>query len=95
MDIEPATRDFRRAASRYLTPEEEALSDDPLLPGIVWCAKETLYKYAGRRELDLLRDLRILSVDIAAGRIVGRICDGEPLELQLRFVDGCVVVWRC
>ena len=46
VDIEPATRDFRRAASRYLTPEEEALSDDPLLPGIVWCAKETLYKYA-------------------------------------------------
>lgn len=44
VDIEPATRDFRRAASRYLTPEEEALSDDPLLPGIVWCAKETLYK---------------------------------------------------
>ena len=39
VDIEPATRDFRRAASRYLTPEEEALSDDPLLPGIVWCAK--------------------------------------------------------
>ena len=44
VDIEPATRDFRRAASRYLTPEDEALSDDPLLPAIVWCAKETLYK---------------------------------------------------
>ena len=47
VDIEPATRDFRRAASRYLTPEEEALSDDPLLPGIVWCAKETICTSCG------------------------------------------------
>ena len=42
VDIEPASRDFSRAESRYTTPSERALSDDPLWPGIVWCAKEAL-----------------------------------------------------
>ena len=49
VDIEPVTRNFGRVLSRYMTPEEQALADDPLLPAAVWCAKETLYKYAGRR----------------------------------------------
>ena len=72
VDIEPQARDFSRAASRYLTPEEEALSDEALLPGIVWCAKEALYKLAGRRELDFRRDLHIVRLDLAAGPIPGQ-----------------------
>ena len=75
VDIEPATRDFRRAASRYLTPEEEALSDDPLLPGIVWCAKETLYKYAGRRELDFR-----ICTSCGSTLLPGRWRDGSETE---------------
>ena len=87
VDIEPATRDFRRAASRYLTPEEEALSDDPLLPGIVWCAKETLYKYAGRRELDFRRDLHVVRLDLAAGTLAGRI------RLSVSLDEGFILVY--
>lgn len=67
VDIEPETRDFSRAAPRYMSPSELALSGDPLLPAAVWCAKEALYKYAGRRELDLLRDLRLLEADLGEG----------------------------
>ncbi|MFR9250149.1 MAG: 4'-phosphopantetheinyl transferase superfamily protein [Alistipes shahii] len=93
MDIEPATRDFRRAASRYLTPEEEALSDDPLLPGIVWCAKETLYKYAGRRELDFRRDLHVVRLDLAAGTLAGRIGNGEPVRLSVSLDEGFILVY--
>ena len=33
VDIEPETRDFSRAAPRYMSPSEQALSGDPLLPG--------------------------------------------------------------
>ena len=93
VDIEPATRDFRRAASRYLTPEEEALSDDPLLPGIVWCAKETLYKYAGRRELDFRRDLHVVRLDLAAGTLAGRIGNGEPVGLSVSLDEGFILVY--
>ena len=59
LDIERIDRRFDRILPRYLTPAEQALSDDPLFPAIAWCAKETLYKYAGRTGCDLLRDLRI------------------------------------
>ncbi len=59
VDIERIDRNFRRIRSRYLTPEEQRLSAHPLFPAIAWCAKETLYKYAGRQGLDLLDDLHI------------------------------------
>lgn len=88
VDIEPVTRNFGRVLSRYMTPEELALADDPLLPAAVWCAKETLYKYAGRRELDLLRDLRITEADLAAGCLAGRIAGGAPVAMRLLCRDG-------
>lgn len=83
VDIETLDRNFRRLASRYMTPAEAALSDDPRWPAAVWSAKETLYKYAGRRELDLLRDLSIERADLGHGIIRGRIAGGEPLRLFL------------
>lgn len=59
VDIERTDRDFSRALPRYLSPEEQRSSTHPRFPAVAWCAKEVLYKYAGRRELDLLRDLHI------------------------------------
>lgn len=95
VDIESVSRNFGAALARCMTPRERTLSTDERLGAALWCAKEALYKYAGRRELELQRDVQVLGVDFEAGRIVGRICGGEPLELQLRCIDGCVVVWRC
>ena len=86
--IQPVTRNFGRVLSCYMTPEEQALADDPLLPAAVWCAKETLYKYAGRRELDLLRDLRITEADLAAGCLAGRIAGGAMVAMRLLCRDG-------
>lgn len=59
LDIERVDRNFRRILPRYLSPTEQAISDDPHFPAIAWCAKETLYKYAGVPGCDLLHDLRI------------------------------------
>lgn len=64
VDIERRDRDFSRVVRRYLTPEEEALAADEVWPGAAWCAKETLYKLAGRRELDLRDDLRLLRAEL-------------------------------
>lgn len=93
VDIELVSRNFSRAVPRYMSSAEQALSDDPLLPAVVWCAKETLYKYAGRPGLDLLRDLHVESVDFAAGTVVGRIGSGEAVRLSLRTADGLVAVY--
>lgn len=83
VDIEPAARNFERAAPRYLTPDERMLSADPAWLAVAWCAKEALYKYAGRPGLDLLRDLRLEEVErctdgcgaVAGGRI-GELAEG-------------------
>ena len=91
VDVESLDRDFGRAAARYMTPIEAALCDDPRWPAVVWSAKETLYKYAGRRELDLLRDLRVEQPDWTAGTLVGRIGGGTPLRLRFFFLAGRVV----
>lgn len=77
-------RDFGRAAVRFASAEERQLSDSPLLLPALWCAKETLYKYSGRRNLDLLRDLRIERFDPDEGRMTGRICGESALEIGLR-----------
>ena len=93
VDIESLGRNFWRVASRYMTGAEAALCSDPRWPAVLWSAKECLYKYAVRRELDLLRDLRIEQVDFGAGTLVGRIGDGAPLRLCFLFLAGRVVVY--
>lgn len=93
VDIEPETRDFSRAVPRYMSPAEQALSDDPLLPAAVWCAKEALYKYAGRPGLDMLHDLRVEEVDFATCSVVGRIGGGNTIRLALRRADGFIAVY--
>lgn len=93
VDIERTDRDFGRAASRYMTFEEQALAGDPLLPAAVWCAKEVLYKYAGRRGLDLLRDLRVERADLGGGTLAGRICGGEPIAMSLCRTEEYLAVY--
>ncbi len=92
VDIEPADRDFTRAASRFLTPSEAVLADDPRWPGFVWCAKEALYKYAGGRHLDFREDLRIVSADLAAGHLTGCISCEPPVSLSAGCRGGFLVV---
>ncbi len=93
VDIEPIDRDFSRVAERCMSADERSLSDDPLLFAALWCAKETLYKYAGESELDLLHDLHIESIDLQTGHMVGRIKNGEPVELSVSQIDGFIVVY--
>ena len=51
VDIESVSRNFGAALARCMTPRERTLSTDERLGAALWCAKEALYKYAGRREL--------------------------------------------
>lgn len=64
VDIENADRDFERVSNKYIAEEErficESLGNDGY--GIMWCAKEALYKYSEKKELDLIRDIRIIDV---------------------------------
>lgn len=93
VDIESLARNFHQISSRYISEAESLLSDDPRLPAVLWCAKETLYKYAGRKELDLLRDIRIERVDFDRRTVTGRIGEGNPTELHILFYGEQLVVY--
>ncbi|MEG1699811.1 MAG: 4'-phosphopantetheinyl transferase superfamily protein [Alistipes sp.] len=93
VDIETENRNFTRVTSRYMSLAEQRLSANPLLAAAVWCAKEALYKFAGREGLDFVRDLHVEEVDFVAGRLVGRIENGEALELSIRRDGGCIAVY--
>ncbi|MFI3286498.1 MAG: 4'-phosphopantetheinyl transferase superfamily protein [Rikenellaceae bacterium] len=64
VDIEALTRNFERVASRYISPDEELLFGSlNSYKASIWSIKECLYKYAGVKELDLLNDLRVTSME--------------------------------
>ena len=95
VDMERLDRRFRHIQTKYLTAEEESLSDHPHFLAIAWCAKEALYKYAGERALDFRRDLRLLALDPEKeeGQLLAQIKDGEPLRLTVHLTDEQVLVY--
>lgn len=93
VDIESLSRNFERVASRYISPSERVLTEDSRLSAVMWCAKEALYKFARRKELDLLRDLHIDRLDMDAGEGAGRILDSGPIDLKIRFDTEFVAVY--
>ena len=93
VDAERLSRNFAGISSRYVTAEERRLSADSRLEAAIWCAKETLYKYSGRKGLDFLRDILVEKVDFERGIIVGRLCDGGSVTMQMLCRDNNLVVW--
>ena len=93
VDTEPLDRGFGRVRRRYLAEAESALCDDERLPAAVWCAKETLYKLAGRPDTDFLRDIAVTAVDFAAGTIRGTIHGTPEIEMSIEFLDDNIIVY--
>ena len=99
VDVEAVARNFDRVRSRFVSPVEERLpaAGHPLFLPAMWCVKETLYKYAGRRELDLLADLQVLELMLpdagGCGHAVGRVADFERVEMQVERWDDYLIVW--
>lgn len=61
VDVECRSRNFERVQSRYMTQQERSLSTHEDWAAVVWCAKEALYKMAGREGVDFLSDVVIRS----------------------------------
>lgn len=87
VDIERLDRNFSRIASRYISDEEQRLCDEEWWSAAVWCAKETLYKMAGREGIDFLRDTIITGVDTSAQIIECRSVDCTPVTLRYAMPD--------
>lgn len=92
IDVERYDRNFERVISRYMTAEEQSLSADKHWAAVVWCAKEAMYKMAGREGVDFKRDMQIISAEPpfvgGSGRwhLVAHLL-GEKVELQGIHID--------
>lgn len=95
IDIEPEERDFRRATGRFISPAEARLNTEgyPLFAAAVWCAKETLYKFHHGRELDLLEDIVIVSVDMERGLLSGSVKGGAKIDMRIFSFEGYLIVF--
>lgn len=81
--------------SRSGRAEVAGIRGRPVPPGIVWCAKEALYKWSGLGGLDWLRDIRVTKIDpvretlegTAGGKRIGLKVIPHP-ELHIVFCAG-------
>lgn len=93
IDMEPVDRNMTKVIQRIISGQEAALAsgwDGNRFLTTMWCAKETLYKLSGRKELNLTDDIRILSADPESGAITGNVlaCDGKTREYRLQLLKG-------
>ncbi len=89
VDVERCDRCFAKVQSRYMSNREQSLSGGELLAGIVWCAKEALYKMAGREGVDFLRDITLQSIE-PQGEAWHLVADvfGAEVSLQAEMPDA-------
>ena len=87
VDVERVDRDFVRVAERYMTAAERALCSEEWWAAAVWCAKECLYKMAGREGVDFRRDIIIEGVAMGAEQILCRGVDGAAVTLKYALPD--------
>lgn len=92
IDIERADRDFSRVAARILTDKERKLAarcNKPNAAGLMWCAKETIYKLSASNGIDFRRDIAIERIDTSSHTIDGRLtADGRARTIRLHYLDS-------
>ena len=89
VDVECRSRNFGRVKSRYMTSQEQLLSTNDDWAAVVWCAKEALYKFAGREGVDFLRDIIIRSAQChdSKWRLTAELFGTEQVELRGEPID--------
>ena len=91
IDIEDRGRNFRRVASRYLSEREQALAEQYDVYAEIWCAKEALYKYHSKGNLDLVKHIVITDYRAAEGVLVASILGGECIKVYTYRKDRLVI----
>ena len=83
VDIEHTNRDFRRVANRYLAQSEQKLAEQYDIFAEMWCAKEALYKYYKKGNLDLVKHISIGDYDSDRGVLRCSILGSEPIGVKI------------
>lgn len=91
VDIESADRNFRRVAKHYLSEREQAIAEPEDVYAEMWCAKEALYKYYSKGQLDFVRDVTIEKYDLTRGVLVCSILGSAAIEVSVRRENNLVI----
>lgn len=101
IDIEYRTNRVMKIRSRFMNPEEEAVLDkhNEIIHLLIhWCAKETLFKMIGQKDVDFLRHLHVkpmACLDTAGSFFVQetRTVDAASYRLGYLATDLFVLTW--
>lgn len=101
LDLERIDERVQRVVRKFVRPDEVFSGHNDLSTmyyTIVWSAKETLYKYYSKKELDFLENLFIAPFTIhpEGFRIEGVITKNSfqlNLPIEVRFIDGYVLTY--
>lgn len=93
VDIERTDRRFGSVMPRYVSEAEQPLCREWIHAAVVWCAKEAMYKYAGREGADFLRDIRVTYIAGDLSYVEGQVVGLPPMRLEVRCVEDNVVAF--
>lgn len=88
IDIEFLESRILRLAPKFMSDQELIYANNQLLTsGLIWSAKEALYKYHGRKKLLFSKQLLIEKFDPESDtKFYGKIIDGKTEKHELEFV---------
>lgn len=98
VDIENISRDFSKAAGRYIHPAEKTLveslpQDENGLYGIIWCAKETVFKRMQKTDVDFKNHIAVRSILWDEKTVAVSFMNGPVFRLSFFFFGGLLVVY--
>ncbi len=98
IDLEQPKDKLLRIAPRILSAEELANAGDNIIKHCVfWCAKETLVKIHGKKDLTFARNLLVSPFSLGEkGHLIGRILADNietAIPLEYEVSKGFVMVW--
>ena len=83
VDVEERSRNFEGVSARYMTEQERAFASEEDWAAKVWCAKEALYKYYRRGNLDLKSEISIVGYSPTSQLIEAQLPNGLHKEVKV------------
>lgn len=93
VDIERKDRSFSRAAAKFLTEEEQKLAVSNTALAAIWCAKECYYKFSRNPQLDMLKGIRVVELDLEQGRVTVEDNQSEKATMKILDRDDHIIVY--
>ena len=93
VDVERKDRNVTRISERFFTPLEKSLCHSTQQCVAIWCARECYYKLCRNRELSLLTDIHVTSLDIEAGYVTVKSPDTDEVRLRITQTADHFVVY--